>query len=177
MRLCFYGSPLLEKTEHDAIDDLSDPAPWEEIRSGMERMITAYGFKGVAAPQVGVSKQLIVVRLEDGRILDLVNPVITRMYGVEAEYAETCISCPPKGNGCRVPRMQILHVEAASVNSPAVKEFRFKGEDSRVVQHQLDHLNGTWFFDRADYRQREHVLWEFKQWHQKWAKNGREFPY
>jgi peptide deformylase len=173
MRLCLYGNEFLHK-EAEAVSDI--PA-LESTRNAMEKMIVRYGFKGVAAPQVGISARLIVLALSDGRILDLVNPKITQMYGVEAEYPEVCISCPPKGNGCRVPRMQIIHLEAASVNAPEVREWRFKGEDARVIQHEMDHLTGTWFFDRADYRSREHVLWEFKQWHKKWSSNGHEFPY
>lgn len=177
MKLCFYGNPLLIQPEHLEIVDLSLPAAWEDVRMRMERLLVRCGFRGIAAPQVGISAQLVVVRLEDGRVLDLVNPKITRMHGIEAEYAESCISCPPRGNKCKVPRMQIITVEAASVNSPEVREWRFKGEDSRVIQHEIDHLTGTWFFDRADFRARETVLQGFKDWQRKWASNGREFPY
>lgn len=174
MKLCLYGNPLLDLEDHAEVSDVS---VLESIRNGMEAMIERYGFYGMAAPQVGISTRLIVVRLEDGRLLDLVNPRVTRMYGVEAKYDETCISCPPRGNGCKVPRMQILELEAGSVNSPEVRGFRFKGRDARVIQHELDHLTGTWFFDRVDFRSREDVLSSFKDWKRKWANNGREFPY
>ena len=174
MKLCFYGNRLLDQSEHERVEDFSSIEP---VRDAMERAMAAYGFRGMSAPQVGVSAQLIVVRIEDGRYIDMVNPEITRMYGVEYEYSESCASCPPSSNTCFVPRMQIIHVEASSVNSPTVKEWRFKGIDSRVIQHEIDHLSGTWFFDRVDERHRESVLGQFKAWKRQWASNGREFPF
>src|ERR1700677_4288352 len=82
----------------------------QDIRDHMVDMMVRHGYKGLAAPQIGILLQLIVVKLESGIYLDLVNPVIRRMYGAETEEIETCISCPPKDNGCKVARMQIIDV-------------------------------------------------------------------
>ena len=131
----------------------------------MVAMMKHHGYKGLAAPQVGILQQLVVVRLEDGRYLDLVNPVITRMYGAEFESLETCISCPPRDNGCKVARMQIIHVTASRVQQlDSVVDLRFKGPDARLIQHEIDHLEGTFFFERASIKDKVDVIQRYKNW-------------
>jgi peptide deformylase len=106
-----------------------------------------------------------MIRQEDGTLVDLVNPYILRMYGAEYRHFETCISCPPPDNNCKVDRMQIIEVMAGTVENPGLeREWRFKGIDSRVVQHEIDHLSGTFFFDRANLNDRAKVIERFQQW-------------
>ena len=143
------------------------------IKAQMVAMMKRHGFNGLAAPQVGIMLQLVVVKLEDGAYLDLVNPEITRMYGAEVEELETCSSCPPQDNTCKVARMQIIHLKASSIyNLENVEDLRFKGNYSRVIQHEIDHLQGVFFFNRASIKDSVEVVQRFKNWRHQWRLNN-----
>ena len=166
IKLYYYGHEMVSRSEYPKVDSL---VGLSSIKSQMVAMMNRHGFQGLAAPQVGVPLQLVIVRLEDGSILDLVNPVITRMYGAETASREQCISCPPFDNGCKVPRMQIIHVTAGSVAEPGIMaDLRFKGSNSRTIQHQFDHLQGIFFFDRASIKDKADVISRFREWKHNW---------
>jgi peptide deformylase len=140
----------------------------QDIRDHMVDMMVRHGYKGLAAPQIGILLQLIVVKLESGIYLDLVNPVIRRMYGAETEEFETCVSFPPKDNGCKVARMQIIDVTASSVRNMEESEYHFKGPIARLIQHEVDHLEGTFFFQRASIKDKVEVTQRFRDWKHQW---------
>lgn len=119
---------------------------------------------GLAAPQIGLFKQFVI--LEFGtEVLDLINPEITRMYGKETEDFESCLSLPPQGNDCLVPRLENIHVEASTSRLPSFRrEFVFKGFEARIVQHEIDHLTGTFFVDRIPLARKQDVLKRFENW-------------
>lgn len=104
----------------------------------------ASGGIGLAAPQIGVSKRAVVVDLGDG-LMVLINPEITKAEGRE-RGKEGCLSFPDVWG--EVDR-------AVSVN---VRAFNLKGEEifisaegflARALQHEIDHLDGIVFIDRA----------------------------
>lgn len=119
---------------------------------------------GLAAPQVGVFKQFFIMQLDDGRIVDVVNPEIRRMYGYERPGFEACLSLPPNGNGCMVARCDHVQIEYSSVKSSLRQEKVFSGMDSRVAQHECDHLTGTFFVDRVHPTWRKPIMAEFYKW-------------
>ena len=119
---------------------------------------------GLAAPQIGVFRQFFLMQYR-GAVIDLVNPRITRMYGKENEGEEGCLSLPPPGNGCLVPRMESVDVEASTSKRPDVlKRFTFHSLPARIFQHELDHLTGTFFVDRVSEKKRRIVLEQFEHW-------------
>lgn len=109
----------------------------------VETMIKAQG-AGLAAPQVGISKKIIVLRDED-KILEIINPEITESEG-ESIDIEGCLSFP--GLYGEVPRSARV---AVSGQDRAGHEIRISGEGflARVLQHEIDHLHGILFIDRA----------------------------
>lgn len=109
----------------------------------VETMIKAQG-AGLAAPQVGISKRSIVLRDED-KILEIINPEITESEG-ESIDIEGCLSFP--GLYGEVPRSARVVV---SGQDRAGREIRISGEGflARVLQHEIDHLHGILFVDRA----------------------------
>lgn len=120
------------------------------------------GARGISAPQIGFPVQFCLVRLEDGMFQDLINPLITAMYGVETYENESCLSLPPGGNTGRTPRMQIIEV---STGVPTMRfMMRFKGRNSRMVQHEVDHLNRTMFTDRMPQKERDEVMERYTDW-------------
>jgi hypothetical protein len=66
---------------------------------------------------------------------------------------------------CRVPRLEIVDVEASLADTPDIrKKLTFHGGMARIVQHELDHLTGTFFIDRVPERRGKEVLGRFHNW-------------
>ena len=98
---------------------------------------------GIAAPQVGVSKKIAVVCIEGTRYV-LVNPRIVSMEG-EQGGEEGCLSFP--GIHEKVNRPERVRVSWLDENFQEHDEW-FEGFPARVLQHEIDHLDGKCFIDR-----------------------------
>ncbi len=108
---------------------------------------------GLAAPQVGVSKRVIIVAtdLAGQRILEMVNPKIMKK-GKEIEIEEEgCLSFP--GIFLKIKRAKEVEVEGLDINGDEVK-LKAKGLLARVFQHEIDHLDGILFFNRLGFFQK-----------------------
>lgn len=116
------------------------------IQDMFETMYTAKGI-GLAAPQVGVSKRLIIVDIEEYDPeyppIALVNPVITKAAGEELGE-EGCLSLP--GRRGIVRRAVDVIVTGVLPDGDEV-EFDANGLMARVLQHEIDHLDGILFID------------------------------
>ena len=100
---------------------------------------------GLAAPQVGKSVRIIV--LDDGTgLLELINPVIVEKDG-EQVGPEGCLSVP--GYFGDVKRAETILVEAINRNNKKVK-LKAEGFKARIIQHEIDHLDGILFIEKAD---------------------------
>lgn len=151
----------------------SVPVEWDEydslkaLRAYMIGVMQRHNGIGLAAPQVGIFRQFFIMRTDEGNIVDVVNPEVIQLFGHEREGFEACLSIPPVGNGCPVPRCEHVRIEFATSHDPHVRSIRkFSGMDAIVVQHELDHLTGTFFIDRvnADRKIRTEVLSMFEKW-------------
>jgi peptide deformylase len=122
----------------------------------VETMRAAPGV-GLAAPQVGVSQRVIVVEYAEGsddpespdkppKLYILVNPKITRQSREIEEGNEACLSIP--GYFGEVPRPDSITVEGMDRHGKKLK-FKAKHWLSRIIQHEIDHLDGVLFIDRA----------------------------
>ncbi|MGI5967212.1 peptide deformylase [Anaerotruncus rubiinfantis] len=100
---------------------------------------------GLAAPQVGILRRVVVIDVGDG-LVELVNPVITETEG-DQYGGEGCLSVP--GEWGMVHRPQKLVVKAQDRHG---KEIELPAEDyfAVAVCHETDHLDGILFIDRAD---------------------------
>lgn len=108
---------------------------------------TLYSAKGLglAAPQVGVSKRVIVVDAGQG-LLELINPEILSSAGKETD-TEACLSIP--GLMGDVTRASSVKVKFLDRNGRE-QVIKAKGYTARVFQHEIDHLEGILFIDRAE---------------------------
>ena len=99
---------------------------------------------GIAAPQVGVLKQAVIIELDDA-LIELINPEIIDTKGVQSR-TEACLSVPGK-NGL-VERPAYVKVKAQNRNG---EEITAEGEDLLAValSHELDHLEGILYTDKA----------------------------
>ncbi|MFZ5924800.1 MAG: peptide deformylase [Bacillota bacterium] len=110
----------------------------------MDTMYAAEGV-GLAAPQVGVPVRLIVVDVGDGPMV-LFNPRIVRSAG-EAIAREGCLSVP--GVTGEVARAEEVTVQSLARNGLGVQTVTGQGLLARALQHEIDHLDGILFIDRA----------------------------
>lgn len=153
------GDPVLRE-EVAAVTEIDD----ELRRLARDMFDTMYAGDGVglAAPQVGVLTRLIVVdpREEGVEPVALVNPRVIA-HGQEMDRVEEgCLSIP----GVRdvVERPTAVVVEALSLEGEPVR-IEVEGPFARVLQHEIDHLDGVLFFDRLTPLKRKMAL-------KKWAK-------
>ena len=152
-----YGDPVLRRRA------LPVGEVTEEVRAIIadlvETMYDEIGI-GLAAPQVGASVRLIVVSDEDGRgVQALVNPVIAEEGGqVTAE--EGCLLIP--GVFAPVTRAAWVRVDAQDADGQPVS-ITAQALRARVLQHELDHLDGVLFIDRLDPVTRDRIKRKIKK--------------
>jgi peptide deformylase len=109
---------------------------------------------GLAAPQIGLSKRLIVVEFGDEQDEDipkqlyvLANPEIIEKVGEQVAGIEGCLSVP--GLVGEVERANIVTVQGQDQYGKKVK-IRAQGWLARIFQHEIDHVNGILYTDRTD---------------------------
>jgi peptide deformylase len=118
----------------------------EELAQLVREMIRWMG-RGLAAPQLGVNKRVIVFKMwAFGSAFVMVNPVILDASG-SAFDRESCLSLP--GLSRRVERFEKLTVEYHTVKGES-KTLTCTGMTARVIQHEVDHLDGILIIDRSD---------------------------
>ncbi|WP_334111158.1 peptide deformylase [Thermodesulfitimonas autotrophica] len=110
----------------------------------MTETMYAYHGVGLAAPQVGVSKRVIVVDAGKG-LYQLINPEIIAVSGSETDR-EGCLSIP--GVWGEVTRAAAVTVRGLNRSGETV-EIEAEGFFARALQHEIDHLDGILFIDRA----------------------------
>ena len=152
-----YGDPTLRRRALP-IEDVT-PEVRRIIADMIETMYDEVGI-GLAAPQVGVSLRLIVVSDEEGRgVQALIDPVITEQGG-QATAEEGCLSIP--GVFAPVTRAAWVKVEARDADGRPVS-ITGHGLRARVLQHELDHLDGVLFIDRLDPVTRDRIKRKIKK--------------
>ncbi|MEN8143061.1 MAG: peptide deformylase [Thermodesulfobacteriota bacterium] len=139
-----YPSPVLRKKSAPVTE--FGPELEELVKDMAETMYDAPGV-GLAAPQIGVSKQLIIYDTaaedEKGDYTALVNPKILEAAGEEIGE-EGCLSV--RDYAAEVKRAQWIKLQAQDIEG---NDISFEAEDwlARVLQHEIDHLNGILFID------------------------------
>lgn len=142
LQLQKYGSPILRekaipvnKMDHEV----------KELVDNMIETMYAEGGVGLAAPQVGVSKRIIVIDTGEKGVIALINPVIIKREG-EIKEEEGCLSIP--GVYSIVRRSLSITVEALDLKGNKV-QISQDGFLAIALQHEIDHLDGYLFIDRV----------------------------
>jgi peptide deformylase len=152
-RIVKFGDPVL-KSRASPVDDFG-PA----LRAEVDRMIAimrdGHGV-GLAATQLGVLRRLLVFQAgPDSAPTGLVNPAIEWLSAEAVVAEEGCLSLPRVAMDVERPlhaRVEGLDVEGESVSIEA------SGLEARVLQHEIDHLDGVLILDRAPRAQRKAAL-------------------
>jgi len=154
LKVARLGHPVLRQVA-EPVDPAAIPsAGVQRFIDDMIATMNEYDGAGLAAPQVHVSRQIVVFGIEENpRYPDagaipltvLINPVITPTTDEEAEDWEGCLSLPDLRG--RVPRAVEVEVRALDRQGEPL-HFRARDFHARVVQHECDHLWGTVYTDR-----------------------------
>lgn len=152
-----YGDPALRRRAA-RVDEIT-PEIRRIIADMTDTMYDEVGI-GLAAPQVGIALRIIVFGDDDGHeARALLNPAITDEGG-EATAEEGCLSIP--GVFAHVTRSEWVRVEAQDADGKPVA-IDARGLRARVLQHELDHLDGVLFIDRLDTVTRDRIKRRIKK--------------
>jgi peptide deformylase len=151
-----YGDPVLRRRAE----------PVREVTPEIDRLLddmieTMYDSVGIglAAPQVGIGRQLLVLDAGRGTPRAYINPVIVEQGG-QVVGEEGCLSLP--GIFADVTRAEWVAVEASDRSGRPVRQ-RAEGLLARVFQHEIDHLHGILFIDRLDRLTRDRIRRRIKR--------------
>lgn len=164
-----HASPFSDPQD-PILDEIAKEVPLEEIQSQEVQDLIDYMLRiskgertdvnksimvGLAAPQIGISKRIIIVDLFTSRenkdishdLQAFINPKITWKSDEKEQGHEGCYSTGAiKGS---VPRHTAIEIEAYDRFGVKIKK-KFEGFPARVFQHEVDHLDGLRFIDRMD---------------------------
>ena len=141
-KIVLYGHKAL-RARAEEIEEFDD-----KVRDLIQRMYQIMAEDrglGLAGPQIGVSKRIFVYDVGEGPHA-MINPVIVGADGEES-VIEGCLSIPGlQGKVSRAERVTVSGIDEDG------KKVEIKAQDllARVLQHEIDHLDGTMFLDRAD---------------------------
>jgi len=149
-----YGNPVLRQKAHPV--EKIDSEVKRICEAMVEAMIRANGV-GLAAPQIGIPKRIIVLDLE-GDFHILINPELVETSGEQDESQEGCLSVP--GVEASVARKRRACVRGMTLDG---RQTEVKGEGliARALQHEIDHLNGILFIDHLSPARRQSLLKEY----------------
>ena len=136
-------NPILRK-KAEIIAEVLSPVIQKLIPEMIDTMLQKDGV-GLAAPQVGQSIRLIVIRYKDDNLV-MINPVIIKKSLLKEWDEEGCLSVPKIfGQVKRCKKVTVKYLD--SYGRP--QKLSGDGFLARVVQHETDHLNGVLFIDKA----------------------------
>jgi peptide deformylase len=148
-----YGDPVL-KSKATPVDRFDEALRDQVARMGAI-MRDAIGV-GLAAPQVGLSQRLLVYQVgHDSPVIAVVNPEIEWTSDDEEPLEEGCLSLP----GVHIDVDRPIHVRVRAVDEfgePRLIEA--SGLEARVLQHEIDHLNGVLILERGSREQRKEAI-------------------
>ena len=142
LKIVKFGDPLLRKTSRPV--EAITPRILTLLDDMTDTMREAGGC-GLAAVQVGVLRRVVVIEVEEGNVIELINPKIVAFSG-EQEEVEGCLSFPGNYGVCKRP----AHVTVKAMNRHG-KTFTVSGDGllARALCHECDHLDGILFKDKA----------------------------
>ncbi|HZN87478.1 MAG TPA: peptide deformylase [Myxococcota bacterium] len=151
------GDPVL-KSSATAVDRFDD-----SLRLQVSRMAAIMGDAlgvGLAAPQLGISQRLLVYRVgPDAPVIALANPELEWASDEREALDEGCLSIP--GVSVDVERPVYVRVRALDEEGE-LRTVEASGLEARVIQHEMDHLDGVLILDRTSRDERKRALRELR---------------
>ena len=143
----------IKRNQFDALILIRISEPVEEINDEIKnwahihtKAMTIMGGSGIAAPQTGFHKRIIIYRKESGKYETLINPVIKEQSKKTQIVEESCLSFP--GVSGKVRRPIEIEVEALDLNGKRIT-VQAKWYEAARLLHEIDHLDGILFVEKA----------------------------
>jgi len=120
----------------------------------IETMHHIGGAAGLAAPQVGVPLQVVVIELPGEDVITLITPEVVKRWG-ERDVTEGCLSLP--GYRGEIKRSESVTVKGRDRRG---KEIRLKADGllAQALEHEIDHINGVVYIDHLESRNKLHKI-------------------
>ena len=140
LKIVKFGDPTLRKVSRP-VEEVTPRI--KTLLDDMTDTMRAAGGCGLAAVQVGVLRRVVVIEVEEGEVIELINPKIVAFSG-EQEEVEGCLSFPGNYGICKRPAN--VTVKAMDRNG---KTFTLTGDGllARAICHECDHLDGKIYTD------------------------------
>jgi peptide deformylase len=164
-----FGDPVL-KTKAAPVDNI-DGKTVRLVDDMFDTLVRSETGLALAAPQIGVQKQVVVWDLGD-EPLAIINPVIVESDG-EWIYDEGCLSIP--GLYVEILRPKMVLVRGVDLAGNVV-EIEADELEARMFQHEIDHLQGVLMFDRMTADQRKQALRDYRRLEEEAAKDAARQP-
>jgi peptide deformylase len=153
-----YPSPVLKETAYEVEPGDRD---LKRLVRRMQRIMREAPGVGLAANQLGVQKRVIVFQPEeDGEAMALLNPRVVSASEETVLEEEGCLSFP--GIVVQVERPEAVVCEGLSLSGDPVTE-EADGLLARILQHEIDHLDGVLIIDRAQSEERRDALRRYRE--------------
>jgi peptide deformylase len=154
-----YPDPALRLPANE-VEDVGDAVA--ELVERMTRLMQEARGVGLAAPQVGVLRRVLVYQTSDEEpVVALVNPRVTASSDEEETADEGCLSLGAASVVVPVPRPVSVTVEAVTPEGEPLT-VEAEGLEARVIQHELDHLDGVLIIDRTSPDDRREALGQLR---------------
>jgi len=127
----------------------------KELQAGLVETMEKYGGLGLSANQVGVDLSVFVMRTQDEGIVAFFNPEITQISQETEMMKEGCLSFPDIYIMLKRPKVVVMDYQTVDGEKRSIK---LEGLGARCVQHEIDHLNGVIFLQRASQLKIERAL-------------------
>ena len=164
-----YGDPMLKSKA--ATVDVVNGKIIRLVDDMFDTLADSGNGLALAAPQIGVQKQVVVWDMED-EPLAIFNPEIIESDG-EWLYDEGCLSIP--GLYVEMLRPKLVLVRGVDIDGNVV-ELEADELEARMFQHEIDHLQGVLMFDRMDKDQRKQALTEYRRMEEEAAAESARRP-
>lgn len=146
------GDPVLRETSSN-VGKIDKPVL--DLVSDMLDTLEEEGGVGLAAPQIGITKRIILVRYED-KVETYINPEIEIIENKRIEGDEGCLSIYSI-QGFQVKRYPRIKIRTTNIKGNT-EEFVAEDLLARVIQHEVDHLDGIMFIDHLTAASRRELL-------------------
>ncbi|OGY50728.1 MAG: peptide deformylase [Candidatus Buchananbacteria bacterium RIFCSPHIGHO2_02_FULL_40_13] len=143
LKIITLPNPILRKKSQPVIDVLNEKI--QELIPAMVTAMKANDGVGLAAPQIGQNQRLFVIGYNDNDLV-IINPQIIKKSLLKDWGEEGCLSVPHKYGRVKRPKKVTLKY----LNQNGQKQvLKASGLLARIIQHEIDHLDGILFIDKA----------------------------
>lgn len=146
LEIVTHPNPILKRISTDVDIEEFKNKDFQKLVKDMTLTMLKKDGVGLAAPQIGKNIRLIIIKTKDENLV-MINPVILKKSWIKETSEEGCLSLP--GVFCDIKRPKNVTCEYLNIKMEKIS-LEAKGFLARVIQHEIDHLDGILTLDRAN---------------------------